>query len=39
MAIDKKKVFNEVRIFLLMILIVSSLRSALADWNDVRPAR
>ncbi|HEX7708014.1 MAG TPA: signal peptidase I [Thermoanaerobaculia bacterium] len=35
MAIDKKKVFNEIRIFLLMILIVSSLRSALADWNDV----
>ena len=35
MAIDKKKVLNEVRIFLLMILIVSSLRSALADWNDV----
>ena len=35
MAIDKKKVLNELRIFLLMILIVSSLRSALADWNDV----
>ena len=35
MAIDKKKVLNEIRIFLLMILIVSSLRSALADWNDV----
>ena len=35
MAIDKKKVVNEIRIFLLMILIVSSLRSALADWNDV----
>ena len=35
MAIDKKKVLNEVRIFVLMILIVSSLRSALADWNDV----
>lgn len=35
MAIDKKKVFTEIRIFLLMILIVSSLRSALADWNDV----
>jgi hypothetical protein len=30
-----KKVLNEIRIFLLMILIVSSLRSALADWNDV----
>ncbi|HEX9986024.1 MAG TPA: signal peptidase I [Thermoanaerobaculia bacterium] len=35
MAVDKKKVFNEIKIFLLMILIVSSLRSALADWNDV----
>jgi signal peptidase I len=35
MAIDKKKVLNEIRIFLLMILIVSSLRSVLADWNDV----
>ena len=35
MAIDKKKVLNEIRIFMLMILIVSSLRSALADWNDV----
>jgi signal peptidase I len=35
MAIDKKKVLNEIRIFALMILIVSSLRSALADWNDV----
>ena len=35
MAIDKKKVLNEIRIFILMILIVSSLRSVLADWNDV----
>ena len=35
MAIDKKKVLREIRIFILMILIVSSLRSALADWNDV----
>jgi signal peptidase I len=32
---DKKKVFTEIRIFLLMLLVVSSLRSALADWNDV----
>jgi signal peptidase I len=31
----KKKLFQEIRIFLLMLLIVSSLRSALADWNDV----
>ena len=30
-----KKVLNEIRIFLVMLLIVSSLRSALADWNDV----
>src|SRR5688572_6561691 len=35
MALDKKKVIYEIRIFLLMILVVSSLRSALADWNDV----
>ena len=35
MPIDKKKVIYEIRVFLLMILIVSSLRSALADWNDV----
>jgi len=35
MAVDKKKVIHEIRIFLLMILVVSSLRSALADWNDV----
>ncbi|HEX2832783.1 MAG TPA: signal peptidase I [Thermoanaerobaculia bacterium] len=35
MALDKKKVLNEIRIFALMILIVSSLRSVLADWNDV----
>ena len=32
---NKKKVINEIRIFLLMLLVVSSLRSALADWNDV----
>ncbi|HEU4520557.1 MAG TPA: signal peptidase I, partial [Thermoanaerobaculia bacterium] len=32
---NKKKIFNEIRIFLLMLLVVSSLRSALADWNDV----
>jgi signal peptidase I len=35
MAINKKKILNEIRIFALMILIVSSLRSVLADWNDV----
>lgn len=32
---NKKKILNEIRIFLLMLLVVSSLRSALADWNDV----
>jgi signal peptidase I len=32
---DKKKVFSELRVFVLMILVISSLRSALADWNDV----
>jgi signal peptidase I len=35
MPLDKKKVLNEIRIFLLMVLVISSLRSALADWNDV----
>jgi signal peptidase I len=32
---DKKKVFYEIRVFILMLLVISSLRSALADWNDV----
>jgi signal peptidase I len=32
---DKKKVFYEVRVFILMLLVICSLRSALADWNDV----
>jgi signal peptidase I len=32
---NKRKVFEELRIFLVMLLVVSSLRSALADWNDV----
>ena len=31
----KQKIITEIRIFLLMLLVVSSLRSALADWNDV----
>ena len=31
----KKKIFEELRIFMVMLLVVSSLRSALADWNDV----
>src|SRR6266487_21348 len=31
----KKNVLIEIRIFLAMLLVVSSLRSALADWNDV----
>src|ERR1043165_1357405 len=31
----KKRVLNEIRGFLAMLLVVSSLRSALADWNDV----
>lgn len=35
MPLNKKTVINELRILFLMILIVSSLRSALADWNDV----
>lgn len=32
---NKKKIVEELRIFLVMLLVVSSLRSALADWNDV----
>src|SRR3954468_23627368 len=32
---NKKKVLYEIRVFLAMLLVVSSLRSALADWNDV----
>jgi signal peptidase I len=32
---NTKKVLYEIRVFLVMLLIVSSLRSALADWNDV----
>jgi len=32
---NKKKVLDEVRVFILMLLVISSLRSALADWNDV----
>ncbi len=32
---NKKKILQEIRVFLLMLLVVTSLRSALADWNDV----
>ena len=32
---NKKKVFYEIKVFLAMLLVISSLRSALADWNDV----
>ena len=32
---DKKKTLYEIRVFLVMLLVISSLRSALADWNDV----
>jgi len=32
---DKKKAISEIRGFLIMLLVVCSLRSALADWNDV----
>ena len=32
---NARKALNEIRVFLVMLLIVSSLRSALADWNDV----
>jgi signal peptidase I len=32
---DKKKVFSELRGFLILLLVITSMRSALADWNDV----
>src|SRR2546429_4762879 len=32
---NKKKVLDEIRVFILMLLVISSLRAALADWNDV----
>src|SRR5438876_6779242 len=32
---NKKKVLYEIRVFLILLLVISSLRSALADWNDV----
>jgi signal peptidase I len=32
---NKQKVLHELKVFLVMILVISSLRSALADWNDV----
>src|SRR3954470_13614686 len=32
---NKKKVFYEIKVFLAMLLVISSLRSAVADWNDV----
>ena len=32
---NTKKIFYEIRVFLLMLIVISSLRSALADWNDV----
>ena len=35
MAMNKKKVLEEVKVFALMLLVICSLRSALADWNDV----
>ena len=35
MAMNKKKIFDEIKVFALMLLVISSLRSALADWNDV----
>src|SRR5215210_1214619 len=32
---NKKKIFYEIKVFAAMLLVISSLRSALADWNDV----
>src|SRR5947209_6851030 len=32
---NAKKALHEIKVFLVILLIVSSMRSALADWNDV----
>jgi len=32
---NRKKILQEIKVFLLMLLVICSLRSALADWNDV----
>jgi signal peptidase I len=32
---NRKKIFQETKVFLLMLLVICSMRSALADWNDV----
>ena len=32
---NRKKILQETKVFLLMLLVICSLRSALADWNDV----
>ena len=34
-TMNRKKILHETKIFLLMLLVICSLRSALADWNDV----
>lgn len=35
LPMNRQKILKETKIFLLMLLVISSLRSALADWNDV----
>jgi signal peptidase I len=32
---NRKKILQETKVFLLMLLVICSMRSALADWNDV----
>src|SRR5215470_3465194 len=32
---NRKKILQEVKVFAIMLLVICSLRSALADWNDV----
>src|SRR5437763_5053033 len=32
---NRKKILQEIKVFAIMLLVISSLRSALADWNDV----
>src|SRR5580765_3311532 len=32
---NRKKILQEIKVFAIMLLVICSLRSALADWNDV----
>src|SRR5438477_8145849 len=34
-TMNRKKILQEIKVFAIMLLVICSLRSALADWNDV----